>query len=106
MSKKKSELQLEQEKHEKEARINALNQLLENSQADVVKGYEGLLSQAEYEKVKSDRAAWHSELNQLNNEGEISQSHRTPDVYALVNEIVANTQALDGNKVSQLGGQA
>ena len=59
---KKTELEIEQELHEKQARINALYQLIENSQKDMMAGYEGLITQAEFDECKENRKLWFAEL--------------------------------------------
>lgn len=53
------------ENTETEARANALRQLLGNTQADVIRAFEGRMSQAEYEALKTTRQAWKNELAQL-----------------------------------------
>lgn len=50
---------------ETEARVNALHQLLENTQADVIKAFEGRMTQAEYEELRATRQAWKDELATL-----------------------------------------
>ena len=65
---------------EKEARINALQQLLTNSQADVVRAFEGSMPQAEYETLKTTRQAWKKELAELLGEAVKPECHNAPDV--------------------------
>ena len=55
----------EQELQEKEARVNALRQLLSNSQKDLLAGYEGLLTQTEFDELKELRRNWFEELAEL-----------------------------------------
>ena len=63
-----------------EARINALEQLLENTQADVVRAFEGNMSQGDYERLKATRRVWKSELEALRGEPEMPEWHNAPDV--------------------------
>ncbi|MDL2318058.1 hypothetical protein LJC74_03055 [Eubacteriales bacterium OttesenSCG-928-A19] len=50
---------------ETEARVNALRQLLTNTQPDVIKAFEGRMTQAEYEELRATRQAWKDELATL-----------------------------------------
>jgi len=76
----KTEQEIEQEELEKQGRINALTQLLANTQKDIILGYEGLMPQAEYEELKENRRLWFEELATLNGE-EAAIGQNTLDVY-------------------------
>ena len=53
---------------EKEGRVNALRQLLDNSQKDVLKAFEGDMPPDEYQALKDQRQAWKQELAELQGE--------------------------------------
>ena len=66
---------------EKENRTNALRQLLGNTQADVIRAFEGRMSTAEYEALRMTRQAWKNELSELLGEPtEQEGPGLTPDV--------------------------
>jgi len=69
------------EAHEKEAQINALRQLLNNTQAQVYAALEGELTLDEYNALKAQRKAWRDELVELLGEAtEPTGEPLTPDV--------------------------
>jgi len=86
---KKTENDLEQEQHEKEARISALRQLLQNSHADIMAGYEGLIPQAEFDELKEQRRKWFAELAELTDEQVDSGTPMTTDIIDLIENIEA-----------------
>jgi len=73
------------DEHEKEGRINALRQLLDNSQKDIVLAMEGMLPSQAYEELKANRQAWITELKLLTDEENLDE-HRTPDLMAAASE--------------------
>lgn len=78
---------------ETEARVNALRQLLGNTQADVIRAFEGHMTQAEYEALKSTRQAWKEELTGLLGESKAPEECNAPDVLlmAIEGQEVAST---------------
>lgn len=50
---------------EKQARANALRQLLENTDYKAIKYSEGEISEADYTETKAKRQAWRDEINEL-----------------------------------------
>lgn len=56
--------------YEKQARINALRQLLSSTDYKAIKYSEGAISDAEYYETKKQRQDWRNEINEL--EAEIS----------------------------------
>ncbi|MGL5513617.1 MAG: hypothetical protein ACRDBM_10350 [Sporomusa sp.] len=56
---------------EKQARANAVRQLLINTDYQAIKASEGMISEAEYAETKAQRQAWRDEINAL--EAEIAQ---------------------------------
>jgi hypothetical protein len=82
-----TEQELEAMEHEKTGRVNALQQLLRNSQPDIVRALEGGMTQAEYAELRSDRKAWSEELATLLEEPPVPpEEPLTPDVLTAVIE--------------------
>ena len=54
--------------NEKQARVNALKQLLSNTDYQALKHSEGFIPAAEYAPIKAQRQAWRDEINQLETE--------------------------------------
>ncbi len=54
-----------EENMEIQGRINALHQMLTNSDYKAIKFAEGSLSEAEFASARTQRQAWRDELNQL-----------------------------------------
>lgn len=54
--------------YETESRINALQQLLRNSENDVIRAHEGGMTESEYTELRITRRAWTDELTILLNE--------------------------------------
>lgn len=52
-------------RYDYEARINALKQLLRNTDYQALKRAEGALTDAEYAETKAQRQAWRDEINML-----------------------------------------
>ena len=77
---------------EKEARINALQQLLGNTQSQVIQAYEGQMTLEEYETLKERRKAWRDELAVLQGEDIPPQENMTPD---LILAALTNQQVVD-----------
>ena len=61
-----------EEYNEKQGRLNALHQLLDNTDYKTFQYSEGVLSDNEFEEVRSQRQAWRVELRQLRTELENS----------------------------------
>jgi hypothetical protein len=53
------------ELEEKEARLNAVRQLLDGSDYKAIKHSEGAITDGEYATVKAQRQAWREEVNSL-----------------------------------------
>lgn len=70
----------EAEEHEKEARICALRQLLNATQARVIGAFEGGLSLDEYNALREQRKSWTEELAELTGEPAPSGANLAPDV--------------------------
>jgi len=83
---------------EKEARINALRQLLSNSNALMLAGYEGHMPQAEFEELKGQRQAWFAELAELT--GESTTEEMTTDILDLIENMDAPGGAFPESKYS------
>ena len=77
---------------ETESRINALRQLLGNSQAQVIQAYEGQMSLEEYASLKERRKAWRDELAELMGETVQPEENMTPD---LILAMLTNQQVVD-----------
>ena len=54
--------------NEKQARVNALKQLLTNTDYQALKYSEGFIPVAEYAPIKAQRQAWRDEINRLETE--------------------------------------
>ena len=87
--------------YETESRINALQRLLRNSQADVVRAFEGGMTEAEYTELRETRKTWSDELATLLGETkEPTDEPNAPDV--LLTAIEAKEQLEDlGNLAEQ-----
>jgi hypothetical protein len=68
------------ENYETEARVNALRQLLDMTQGQVLRAYEGLMTLPEYVELKENRRMWKEELDELTGETLPEGSTSTPDV--------------------------
>ena len=68
---------------EKRARMNALKQLLSNTDYQALKHSEGLIPAAEYAPIKVQRQAWRDEINQLETEiaGEEGADEAQPYIF-------------------------
>ena len=80
------------EMQENEARINALRQLLGNTQSQVIQAYEGQMTLEEYEILKERRKAWRDELATLQGDEIPPQENMTPD---LILATLSNLQVVD-----------
>ena len=52
-------------RNEMEGRLNALHQLLHNTDYKAIKHSEGLIANNDYAAVKVQRQAWRTEINEL-----------------------------------------
>jgi len=87
----KTESEIEQEELELQGKINGYQQLLDNSRDQLIAGYEGLLTQTEFDKVREDRRMWSEELAKLKGETTAGQEMTTDII-----EQIENAGGIDG----------
>ena len=79
------------ENNEQTARINALKQLLNNTNDVAIKHSEGYISASDYSKIKLQRQAWREELTAL--EGELPLDERKQSAIVQTKDWLSNVLA-------------